>query len=302
MKYRQSKMNEVRKVAGLVVVSVFMLQEATTLYAHEMKEPVRSPARHTEGGPAGEAGPAAAVQAAESVPGKAVSELARTLTDRKAETHPSHSRKEKAEKWLEAHPKVKERMDKNQDGTIDKQELKRAAQLRRKLHQYRKNQDRKDYDNNPPGSAGGPGTNWENPPGAEGGPGASPDRYYRRDYDNNPPGQLGGPGTNWENKPGPQDGPGAGPDRRYFQKDRDNNPPGLVGGRGTNWENRPGAAGGPGASPDRSGQFRRDRDNNPPGLAGGRGTNWENRPGPSGGQGASPNRRGGGFSRGRQGR
>ncbi len=31
-------------------------------------------------------------------------------------------------------------------------------------------------DNNPPGPAGGPGTNWENPPGPIGGPGASPNR------------------------------------------------------------------------------------------------------------------------------
>ncbi len=32
-----------------------------------------------------------------------------------------------------------------------------------------------DYDGNPPGPRGGPGTNWENPPGPAGGPGASPD-------------------------------------------------------------------------------------------------------------------------------
>lgn len=36
-----------------------------------------------------------------------------------------------------------------------------------------------DNDNNPPGRAGGRGTNWENPPGRRGGPGASPDRYGR---------------------------------------------------------------------------------------------------------------------------
>ena len=35
---------------------------------------------------------------------------------------------------------------------------------------------RRDKDDNPPGPAGGPGTNWENPPGPAGGPGASPDR------------------------------------------------------------------------------------------------------------------------------
>ncbi|MDP2834727.1 MAG: hypothetical protein Q8Q28_15780 [Pseudomonadota bacterium] len=72
---------------------------------------------------------------------------------------------------------------------------------------------RRDRDNNPPGAAGGPGTNWENPPGPQGGPGASPDRRPFRDRDNNPPGVAGGPGSNWENRPGPQGGPGASPDR-----------------------------------------------------------------------------------------
>ncbi|NTV96593.1 MAG: hypothetical protein HGA75_14475 [Thiobacillus sp.] len=33
----------------------------------------------------------------------------------------------------------------------------------------------RDRDDNPPGPAGGPGTNWENPRGPAGGPGASPD-------------------------------------------------------------------------------------------------------------------------------
>ncbi len=92
---------------------------------------------------------------------------------------------------------------------------------------------------NPPGPAGGPGTNWVKP-----GPG--PDRPHRRltdeqraklkamtpeerraffqarcekrmqqrfDRDNNPPGPRGGPGTNWENPPGPKGGPGASPDK-----------------------------------------------------------------------------------------
>lgn len=36
-----------------------------------------------------------------------------------------------------------------------------------------------DFDGNPPGVAGGVGTNWENPPGPAGGPGASPDRFGR---------------------------------------------------------------------------------------------------------------------------
>lgn len=94
------------------------------------------------------------------------------------------------------------------------------------------------------------------------------------DYDDNPPGPRGGPGTNWENPPGPTGGPGASPDYRNFRSwrhayyngryyylhprrncwylpDRDDNPPGPVGGPGTNWENPPGAPGGPGATPDR---------------------------------------------------
>ena len=121
--------------------------------------------------------------------------------------------------------------------------------------------------------------------------------YYRtRQFHGrgNPPGPAGGPGTNWKNPPGPVGGPGASrgrPDARPHYRDRDDNPPGPAGGRGTNWENRPGPAGGPGASPDRRPGRYRDRDGNPPGPAGGRGTNWENRPGPAGGPGASPDRR-----------
>jgi hypothetical protein len=79
-----------------------------------------------------------------------------------------------------------------------------------------------DRDNNPPGPAGGPGTNWENPPGPKGGPGTSADRtvYCKKhplkckDRDNNPPGPAGGSGTNWENPPGPQGGAGTSPNRR----------------------------------------------------------------------------------------
>lgn len=101
---------------------------------------------------------------------------------------------------------------------------------------------------NPPGPAGGPGTNWVNPPGPAGGRGAGSERPHRRltdeqraklkamtpeqrqaffqqrcekrmkqrfDRGNNPPGPSGGPGTNWEknweNPPGPKGGPGASP-------------------------------------------------------------------------------------------
>lgn len=111
--------------------------------------------------------------------------------------------------------------------------------------------DKRDRDDNPPGPAGGPGTNWENPPGPRGGPGMSPDHrafvwkgsryvftpstggyYYHPSYgywhptfgfwnqssrcwldnDSNPPGPAGGPGTNWENPPGLKGGPGTSPD------------------------------------------------------------------------------------------
>jgi hypothetical protein len=129
----------------------------------------------------------------------------------------------------------------------------------------------RDHDGNPPGPAGGPGTNWENPRGPAGGPGASPDyRRYYYDHDNNPPGPAGGPGTNWENPPGWVGGPGASPNYRGWRHtywgggvwvwhparlcwfpDPDGNPPGPAGGPGTNWENPPGPIGGPGASPDR---------------------------------------------------
>ncbi len=59
------------------------------------------------------------------------------------------------------------------------------------------------------------------------------------DKDNNPPGPAGGAGSNWENRPGPQGGPGSSPDRRPIYRnhgDNDNNPPGPAGGQGTNWE------------------------------------------------------------------
>ena len=113
-----------------------------------------------------------------------------------------------------------------------------------------------DYDNNPPGPRGGPGTNWENPPGPRGGPGASPDRrlrvygrrvwfspvaggyYYHRRY------------GYWHPKYGRWD------QGRRCWRDRDGNPPGPRGGPGTNWENPPGLKGGPGASPDRFGRCR----------------------------------------------
>jgi hypothetical protein len=114
----------------------------------------------------------------------------------------------------------------------------------------------RDRDNNPPGPAGGPGTNWENPPGPRGGPGASPDRIYRHNgtrytfalnhhgyYYNAQLGYWHPNYGSWNQK-----------SRCWF--DNDNNPPRPIGGRGTNWENPPGWRGGPGASPDRYGRCR----------------------------------------------
>jgi hypothetical protein len=114
----------------------------------------------------------------------------------------------------------------------------------------------KDRDNNPPGRAGGPGTNWENPPGPRGGPGASPNRIFRYNgyrytfvprhtsyYFHANYGYFH-PTYGWWNQ------------AQRCWNDRDDNPPGRVGGRGTNWENPPGARGGPGASPDRYGRCR----------------------------------------------
>ncbi|MFT3898562.1 MAG: hypothetical protein QM719_12885 [Thermomonas sp.] len=112
-----------------------------------------------------------------------------------------------------------------------------------------------DHDNNPPGPAGGPGTNWENPPGWKGGPGASPDRrwWVQRDhryefrlvkggYYFNPVYGYWHPTYGFWNQSA----------RCWI--DRDGNPPGRIGGKGTNWENPPGWKGGPGASPDRYGR------------------------------------------------
>jgi len=55
----------------------------------------------------------------------------------------------------------------------DRQELAEDAAVARHTHPN------KDKDNNPPGLAGGAGTNWENPPGPAGGRGASPDRHHK---------------------------------------------------------------------------------------------------------------------------
>lgn len=111
-----------------------------------------------------------------------------------------------------------------------------------------------DRDGNPPGPAGGAGTNWENRPGAKDGPGTSPDREVRvhgkavrfaaaaNGYWYHP--EYG----YW------RDGLGFWDGARRCWIDNDSNPPGRAGGRGSNWENPPGLAGGAGTSPDRYGR------------------------------------------------
>ena len=116
---------------------------------------------------------------------------------------------------------------------------------------------RHDHDGNPPGPAGGPGTNWENPPGWQGGPGASPDRRWwvdhgrRYEFRRVDGGYYFNPMVGyWHPKHGFWIQTG------HCWRDKDGNPPGRAGGHGTNWENPPGWRGGPGASPDRYGHCR----------------------------------------------
>ena len=188
----------------------------------------------------------------------------------------------------------------------------------------------KDKDSNPPGPAGGKGTNWENPPGPTGGQGASPDRKgYGRDRkaDRNHDGivdaaerakrqeviaelkekrdearetaEAAAASTPVIYDPADSNHDGTvddfekkqAMDRGIIHWDKDNNPPGPIGGVGTNWENPPGPVGGLGTSPDKRRVYHHDKDNNPPGPTGGKGTNWENPPGPAGGKGASADRR-----------
>ena len=78
---------------------------------------------------------------------------------------------EKAERFLEKHPDWKERHDlgvRDHGRGEGREGVGRGGEHRRF-----------DQDNNPPGSRGGRGTNWENRPGPRGGPGASPDRRGR---------------------------------------------------------------------------------------------------------------------------
>lgn len=76
--------------------------------------------------------------------------------------------RENSKEFLENHPKLADKLDKNDDGKVDRTE-------RRAGYEHMKEKSGYDKDNNPPGPKGGQGTNWENRPGQQGGQGASPD-------------------------------------------------------------------------------------------------------------------------------
>ena len=127
-------------------------------------------------------------------------------------------RKQRAEKFLEGHPEIKQRLDANGDGTVDKEEFKKGRQEKREekrekfLENHPKLQEKMD------GNGDGTVDKTEFKQGREKFQERREQRKeYRRehkDYDNNPPGPRGGSGTNWENRPGPQGGSGASPDRQ----------------------------------------------------------------------------------------
>jgi hypothetical protein len=140
-------------------------------------------------------------------------------------------------------------------------------------------------DNNPLGSRGGAGINWENPPGPEGGKGTSPevlvsgkeaevDKPWERAADKNADGIVDATETKqWK-------------EDRTDKKDKSEVE--------TGWERRAGANKDGIADAAEINQWKQgavDGDDNLPGPRGGAGTNWENPPGPEGGKGASPNRR-----------
>jgi len=72
---------------------------------------------------------------------------------------------------------VRTRVQDKQELQSDLRELKSDRVEARKENKLRLKIDK---DNNPPGPAGGAGTNWENPPGPKGGVGASPNRRGNR--------------------------------------------------------------------------------------------------------------------------
>lgn len=103
------------------------------------------------------------------------------------ETEKSQMREKMQGRREERQEMREERREERQEMREERRENKEAWQ--EKKEEWRENHPRMDKDNNPPGMAGGPGTNWENKPGPQGGPGASPNRG------GNPPGPKGGPGA-----------------------------------------------------------------------------------------------------------
>ena len=146
-------------------------------------------------------------------------------------------RKERFEKFLEGHPEIAAKLDKNKDGIVDREDKQyQREQFMENRPNFKEHADQNGEDTGDAQEMQKAKKMWR--------------KNHPSDLDNNPPGLAGGTGTNWENRPGPQGGAGMGPDKGYG-RDKDNNPPGLKGGRGSNWENPRGPAGGPGASPNR---------------------------------------------------
>ena len=91
-------------------------------------------------------------------------------------------RQEKREEIKEKREEIREerkeyRQEKREEFKEKREELKEKREdWKEKKQEIKEDHPRMDHDNNPPGMAGGPGSNWENKPGPQGGPGASPNR------------------------------------------------------------------------------------------------------------------------------
>ena len=106
MNNQEYKRNRVKKFIGVIAASIFVFQEAATiLYAQAAADNESKP-----------------VQTAVSTSTKAIREDAKNVSGINTEGYPysrKARRKEKLAKWLENHPKIKERADKNGDGAVD---------------------------------------------------------------------------------------------------------------------------------------------------------------------------------------
>ena len=118
------------------------------------------------------------------------------------------NQKARFEEFLSKHPKAAEKMDRNGDGSIDDMERKQGRRMmEERARKMRAEQQQGNL--NEPQSSGD--SQAESNSEYSSGENSETQGEYRQDNDNNPPGKAGGPGTNWENRPGPQGGSGAGP-------------------------------------------------------------------------------------------